>query len=133
MPLYGPRWPLKKGTQDAFDRYDDIKDQISYYLRSLLLTSPGEKISDPSYGAGLRRFLFEPNAIEVHGQIESVVASQINRYLPFITIDSIEVAPNGSEEISNQVTLRIVYYIPDDVRKQIFDLQVNSENEIGFY
>ena len=133
MPLYGPKWPLKKGTQDVYDRYDNIRDQISYYLKSLLLTSPGEKISDPSYGAGLRRFLFEPNILEVQSQIESIVSSQINVYLPFITINSIEVRPDGEQQSSNQVILRIIYYIPDDVREQIFDLQLNTENEIGFY
>ena len=133
MTLFGPKWPLKKGTEDAFDLYNNIRDQITYYLRSLMLTSPGEKISDPSYGAGLRRFMFEPNISEVHNQIESTVSSQINRYLPFITIEQIEILPVNELNSPNQITLRIVYFIPDDVRKQIFDLQVNSENEIGFY
>ena len=61
MPLFGPKWPLKKGNEDAFEMYDDVKDQISFYLKCLILTSPGENISDPGYGVGLRRFLFEQN------------------------------------------------------------------------
>jgi len=133
MTLFGPKWPLKKGNEDVFEHYSNVRDQISYYLKSLLLTSPGEKISDPSYGAGLRRFMFEPNILEVQGQIQSVVSSQINRYLPFITVQEVQVIPTDQLNSPNQITLRIVYFIPDDIREQIFDLQVNSEDDIGFY
>ena len=25
MPLYGPKWPLKRGNKDTYEVYDDIK------------------------------------------------------------------------------------------------------------
>ena len=44
MPLYGPKFPLSKGNQDAFELYEDIEQQIGFFLKNLILTSPGEKI-----------------------------------------------------------------------------------------
>ena len=55
---YAPKWPLK-GVDDIFEMYESPKDLVKYHLKSLLLTSPGEKISDSNYGIGLRSFLFE--------------------------------------------------------------------------
>ena len=52
MPLYGPKWPLKSGNEDTFEMYKSVEQQISFYLKTLLLTSPGENLSDPVYGIG---------------------------------------------------------------------------------
>lgn len=133
MSLFGPRFPLKNGEQDAFELYDNMKDQISFYLKCLLLTSPGEKISDPGYGVGLRTFLFEPGIPETSGRIQSLVSAQISKYLPFIGVESVSVLSSDESLDENRLNLQIVYYIPNQVEKQIFDLQVNSSDEATFY
>ena len=84
MPLYGPKWPLSQGNHDTFELYDDIKQQISFYLKNLLLTSPGENISDPNYGVGLRRYLFEQNLPSVRGSLSSSISVQLSTYLPYL-------------------------------------------------
>ena len=77
MPLYGPKFPLSKGNHDTFELYSDVKQQIGFYLKNLILTSPGENISDPRYGVGLRRFLFEQNNDITRSSIVSSISSQI--------------------------------------------------------
>ena len=89
MPLYGPKWPLKRGNKDTYEVYDDIKSQISFYLKNLLLTHPGENISDPEYGVGLRMFLFEQNISSVRSKISSRVSKQISRYIPYIRVKDV--------------------------------------------
>ena len=44
MPLYGPKWPLKKGNEDVFEMYDDVNQQISFYLKCLILLLYQKKI-----------------------------------------------------------------------------------------
>ena len=61
MPLYGPKFPLSKGNQDAFELYEDIEQQIGFFLKNLILTSPGEKISDPRYGEEYYYYEFNAN------------------------------------------------------------------------
>lgn len=133
MPLYGPKFPLSNGNKDAFELYEDIEQQISFFLKNLILTSPGEKISDSSYGVGLRRFLFEQNIESSRDQIRSEVISQISIYLPFLSIVDIQVSADDQAIESNSMNLRIVYSIPGDAVQKIFDLNVNPDTAIGFY
>lgn len=133
MPLFGPKWPLKKGNEDVYERYDDVKDQISFYLKCLILTSPGENLSDPNYGVGLRRFLFEQNLPSTRGQIESEVSSQISRYLPYIDLQEVQVGATDAEIDANTMSLKIMYYIPSDTTQQVFELDLNPDTTIGFY
>lgn len=133
MPLYGPKWPLKKGNEDVFEMYDDINQQISFYLKCLILTSPGENLSDPQYGVGLRRFLFDQNIESTRDSIASAVSRQISRYLPYLNLENVEVGATSADIDMNSMSLRVIYNIPDDATQQIFELNLNSETTIGFY
>jgi len=133
MPLYGPKFPLSKGNHDTFELYDEVKGQISFYLKNLLLTSPGENISDPNYGIGLRRYLFEPNNSSTRQSISYEVSSQIRRYLPFIILEDVVVSADSSDIDSNSIRVKIIYSIPGDALSQVFELEANPDTTIGFY
>jgi phage baseplate assembly protein W len=133
MPLYGPKWPLKAGNADTFELYKDINQQISFYLKNLLLTSPGENISDPDYGVGMRAYMFELNLESVRSSIASAISSQISRYLPYLTVEDIQVSSDAQEIDNNSLTVRIIYSVPDDATQQIFELDLNPDTTIGFY
>lgn len=133
MPLYGPKWPLKAGNADTFELYNDINQQISFYLKNLLLTSPGENISDSSYGVGLRRFMFEPNLPSIRSSIAGAISSQISEYLPYLAVEDITVNASAQEIDNNSLKVRIIYSIPNDAAQQIFELDLNPDTTIGFY
>lgn len=133
MPLYGPKWPLSQGNSDTFELYDDVKQQINFYLKNLLLTSPGENISDPGYGVGLRRYMFEQNIPSTRGAITAAISSQISLYLPYLQVSDIQVGASAQEIDSNTLSVRIFYSIPGDVVQEVFELDMNPDNTIGFY
>lgn len=133
MPLYGPKWPLSQGNNDTFELYDDIKQQISFYLKNLLLTSPGENLSDPNYGVGLRRYMFEQNLSSTRGAIASAISSQMSTYLPYLQVRDIQVGATAQEIDSNTLSVKIIYSIPGDVVQEVFELDMNPDNTIGFY
>jgi phage baseplate assembly protein W len=133
MPLYGPKWPLKAGNADTFELYDDINQQISFYLKNLLLTSPGENISDSSYGVGLRRFMFEPNLPSIRSSIAGAISSQISEYLPYLNVEDIQVNASAQEIDSNSLKIKIIYSIPNDAAQQIFELDLNPDTTTGLY
>jgi|TARA_R110002124_G_C8814673_1_gene503449 phage baseplate assembly protein W len=133
MPLYGPKWPLKAGNADTFELYNDINQQISFYLKNLLLTSPGENISDSSYGVGLRRFMFEPNLPSIRSSIAGAISSQISEYLPYLTVEDIQVNASAQEIDNNSLKVRIIYSIPNDAAQQIFELDLNPDTTTGLY
>jgi phage baseplate assembly protein W len=133
MPLYGPKWPLSQGNSDTFELYDDVKQQINFYLKNLLLTSPGENISDPDYGVGLRRFIFEQNLPSTRNIIASTISSQMSTYLPYLQVSDIQVGATAQEIDSNTLSVKIIYSIPGDVVQEVFELDMNPDNTIGFY
>lgn len=133
MTLYGPKWPLKSGNADTFEMYDSVEQQIGFYLKNLLLTSPGENISDPNYGIGIRRFLFEQNIDYVRSSISSRVSSQVSVYLSYLNISDIQVLASTQDIDNNSMTIRLIYAIPGDVTQKVFELDLKPETTIGFY
>ena len=133
MPLYGPKFPLKSGNHDTFELYSDIKHQISFYLKNLLLTTPGENLSDMNYGVGIRRFMFEQNVPSTRSSLASKIRSQIAIYLPYLTILDIQVGANNDDIDAALMNVAIIYGIPGDTNQQIFELDLNPDNNIGFY
>ncbi len=133
MTLYGPKWPLKSGNADTFEMYETVEQQIGFYLKNLLLTSPGENISDPNYGVGIRRFIFEQNVDSVRSSIESEVLSQISIHLSYLTVSDVQVLASAADVDNNLMTIRVVYGIPGDVTQKVFELDLKPETTIGFY
>ena len=133
MPLYGPVWPLKIGNHDTYEVYEDLKSQISFYLRNLILTSPGENISDANYGVGLKRFLFEQNTDYTRSLIGSTISTQISSYMPFISLEDVIVEATSEDIDTNNLKIKILYTISGDPLMNTFELQANETQNIGFY
>ena len=84
-------------------------DQDLFELRNLLLTNPGENLSNPDYGVGLRRFIFEQNTSSALGEIEFLISDQISRFGPALNILSINVISNSDMIDRNAIGVKISY------------------------
>jgi len=92
-----PVLPLKLDDQNGYAMITDLKKLISFHLKNLLLTSKGEKISDPNYGVGLKRYLFEPMQTGISNKIRNEIEIQISRYLSYVNLKDIKVFENESD------------------------------------
>ena len=133
MAQYGPKWPLKKGTEDVFEMYTEIKDQISFYMKNILLTSPGENLSDYNFGVGLRQYLFEQNIGSVQGRLRSEIYQQFALYLSYVRIEDIEVDASSEDIDSNSLSIKIYYRLPGSQSTELFELETDESQSIGFY
>ena len=70
--------------------YKTYRDVVKQNVKHLMLTSPGERVMDPDFGVGLRRFLFEQDDITVRSEIHTRIQEQVNTYMPYVTITSID-------------------------------------------
>jgi phage baseplate assembly protein W len=115
MDGIGPELPLSKDHRfGAYSLVLDYKDEVRQNFKILLMTSPGERIMDPDFGVGLRKYLFEPRA-HSKAQIEQRIESQIRRYMPFIKINRLLFDNKRDENIlgdSSHMTIRIEYEVP---------------------
>jgi len=88
----------------------DFKTLIKQNFKMLILTSPGERIMEPSYGVGLRQYLFLNFDQGTFNLIETKIQDQVKVYLPVITIQQVAIDASGAD--SNSLRLEIKYSIP---------------------
>ncbi len=98
------------------------KDSIRTNLINYLLTNPGEKVFTPSFGAGIRRYIFENITQTSIDELASYIESIIQRYFPNIQgVAKIKTSPDV-----NTVFITINYSI---INTGINDeLQLNLKN-----
>lgn len=118
MPL-SIQFPLSIGTQKDFKDFENEKQFVSFQIKNVLYTNPGERISIPSFGVGIKRYLFELNADALSGTLRSRIINQINNYVNGVIIKDVSVF--SIEE--NSLSVQIKYIL----NKEYFE---NSNNEI---
>ena len=85
----GPQLPLSRDFVNGnYSLIVSYKQEVKQNLKNLLLTSPGERVMNPDFGVGLRRFLFEQRELVIP-QVRQRIDQQINKYLPFVRINNI--------------------------------------------
>lgn len=74
-------------------------------IRVILSTEPGERLRLPAFGAGLRRFLFEPNTLATHTLIKQAIGEALKRWEPRIQLESVEVQADSRDTETAIATL----------------------------
>jgi uncharacterized protein len=91
----------------AFSAGDaNVRESIEIVLR----TSQGERLRLPDFGAGLDRFLFEPNTTATRRQIEDRIAKALRSWEPRVAVQGIvvEADPDDAEAAIATITYRLV-------------------------
>lgn len=74
-------------------------------LQLVLLTGSGERLRRPDFGAGLERFLFEPNIPSTWRAIEERIRKSLERWEPRLRIESIVVGADPDNPEAALATL----------------------------
>ena len=79
----------------------NIREAIEVVLR----TSPRERLRLPAFGAGLERFLFEPNTVATHRQIQDRIAKALAAWEARIVVQSIVVEQDERDPEAARATI----------------------------
>ncbi len=115
MKAIGPKLPLYR--DEIFGQFSLItayKDEIQQNFKNLLLTSPGERMMNPDFGVGVRKFLFDPRSQTI-ASIRQRIQNQVTKYMPFLRNLKINFDSNTDQEFldsSNILSIAIFYDIP---------------------
>ena len=101
-------------------------DSVRDVLWNILLTSPGERIMRPEFGAGLRQFIHQPNNQTTRRLIADQALKAIARWEPRISVLDLRV--DTSSESLNEVTLRILYQIKQTGEQNSLQLGFQLQN-----
>jgi len=69
----------------------ETKHQAKSNLKNLLLTRVGERYHQVTYGTNLLNILFQPNIVDLKEDIATEITSAVSYWLPYISIDDIEI------------------------------------------
>jgi phage baseplate assembly protein W len=113
-----PRLPLSRDYSYGYGMNMTIKDVVRQNLTNLILTVPGERIMDPRFGVGLKKYLFESQGALVSAHMEGKIREQVRIYMGFVGINEINIT--DSDETPNLVHLSISYtIIPMNLNDQL--------------
>jgi hypothetical protein len=87
-----PVRPVNGGL--TFARYED---DIERAIPIILLTEPPERPMLPEFGAGLRRFVFEPSSAATWRAMEQAVQRALIDWEPRINVETVTVTPDAVE------------------------------------
>mgnify|MGYP001464280377 FL=1 len=93
----------------VFNSSYTTKEQVKSNLINLLLTSPGERLMNPTFGVGIRDLLFE-QVIDKE-QVKNRITDGAQLYIPEIDIEDVFIKRENNETTPEIHTVRIsIYY-----------------------
>jgi uncharacterized protein len=122
MPGITPRLPLNLAPSDGYDLVKTMPEVIRQNLKNLLLTNPGERIMDPHFGVGIKRFLFEQNITSTHKTIKTIISKQIKKYMPFLDLQDTEIIQDNED--GNAMYITISYLISPLNQRDLVNLHI---------
>ncbi len=107
MPI-APILPLDTDPIYGVASFDLETGNARQNLLNLLLTNPGERI-DVNYGVGLSQFLFLNSTNDTYEILKSKILSQTAKYMPEITIFSLDIQQMSTDE--NGIVVKITFSV----------------------
>jgi len=84
------------------------KNAIKNNLINYFLTNPGERYLNPTFGGGLRAFIFEQITTNNLDFLEERIKDNLTTYFPNVVIGNLEIS---RQEDFNQITVSLTYNV----------------------
>jgi phage baseplate assembly protein W len=109
--LYGKGlgFPPRVGP-DGHVAWSEGEENVRESIRVILMTEPRERIQLAEFGAGLMRFLFEPNTSSTRFLIEERIRETLRRWEPRVRVESVQVEtdPDDAEAAIATILYRLI-------------------------
>lgn len=125
----GIKLPMTGKNGVLFDQSYSTYDQALSNLKNLILTRKGERIMQPLFGTNLQDSLFEQNTESLKDSIYNSIATAVAFWMPYITIESLDVQPViavGNSKEEHGVTVSIVVSLNGQTANQPITFLVTS-------
>tara|TARA_B100001094_G_scaffold318301_1_gene361681 strand:- start:2308 stop:2706 length:399 start_codon:yes stop_codon:yes gene_type:complete len=100
-----PALPLSLSDKTGYVMLTKVRETTRQNLKCLMLTGPGERVMFPEFGVGLKKYLFQAAGQELKINLKLKIRQQINKYMPFISVEKCtvlfgsEIGPDSSETL----------------------------------
>lgn len=100
------------GSLGYFEVTNDELSAVRENLKSLLVTNWGERLMNYNFGCNLIEFLFEnEGSSETKARIIDRISTQVDRWLPFVSVEQIDVSfpDEDGSLLPNTIGIRIKF------------------------
>ena len=119
----GIRFPLDYSPEGFFYKTKTVLEQSKANLRNLLLTTPGERIFQPSFGSRLKNIVFEQGQ-DIPNRVEESIRTATDTFLPYINIINV-----FTIQEQNQVNIQVEFSVtlnPNVIELLSFDFRIGE-------
>jgi phage baseplate assembly protein W len=100
----GISFPPRVGA-DGRIAWSEGEDNIRDAIRVILGTERNERLRLPDFGAGLRKYLFEPNTVATRHQLQERILRALAAWEPRIAVDAVDVEEDPDDPESAIATI----------------------------
>ncbi len=97
-------FPPRVGADGRFV-WSEGETNIRESIAVILKTEAGERLGVPDFGAGLGKFLFEPNTTATHTRIQDAITTALARWEQRVRVESVDVAADQTDAESALATI----------------------------
>ena len=96
------------------------KDAIKNNLINFFLTNPGDRYLNPTFGGGLREFIFEQLSNDNVAFLQQDIESKIQQFFPNILITSLDILENAD---FNSINIELKYEVANTNITDIINIE----------
>lgn len=108
----GLKLPIKNGNSGYFETTTDTFEQVSYNIKNIILTKPGERRFNNSFGSNLYKYLFEQQDLELNRQIIlDIIQKDMDKFFNGVLITDVKVQLKNNQEnnSSNRIFINVSF------------------------
>lgn len=103
---------IQKGPQGRVNyAHNDSQQLIEDSVLQILLTIPGERLGNPTFGCRIRLIQFEPNADTYVTVVQNLIIEALTLWEPRITVKASDITVSFANDNSGQTQITIAYRI----------------------
>jgi phage baseplate assembly protein W len=110
---YGITLPIQIGNT-AFNQSFTSFEQVKSNIKNVLLTKRLERVMNPDFGSGLQELLFEMNDEILVSDVEEVIRESVQRWLPYVSVDTINVRSTNELKDLNRLDISISFRVSNN-------------------
>jgi uncharacterized protein len=110
---YGITLPIQIGNT-AFNQSFTSFEQVKSNIKNVLLTKRLERVMNPDFGSGLQELLFEMNDEILVSDVEEVIRESVQRWLPYVSVDTIDVRSTNELRDLNRLDISISFRVSNN-------------------
>jgi phage baseplate assembly protein W len=101
-------------------------------LKNLLLTTPGERIENITFGCDLMNVIFEPNTENIKGNISEIISGAVSFWLPYIDLTGLDIKSIIDDPtLENVVEISISFQVTGTINEQTLSIQLTENGVVN--